>query len=105
MEVVVQNTKTLVERAKSVGLKINQDKTKLMELLTNEVENVVINEYVFEKVKEFKYLGSTITNNNDWSIEIMSRSRNAKKSYFALHTFFKTKLFSRETKFRLRMTI
>lgn len=43
MEVVVQNTRTLVERAKSVGLKINQDKTKLMELLTIEVENVVIN--------------------------------------------------------------
>jgi hypothetical protein len=36
---------------------------------------VVINDYTFEKVKEFKYLGMTITNNNDWSTEIISRIR------------------------------
>jgi len=39
--------------AKSVGLKINQEKTKVMELLSNEEKNMVVDDYVFEKVKEF----------------------------------------------------
>jgi len=102
MEIVEQNINTLVECAKSVGLKINQDKTKVMELLPN---GVVINDYTFEKVKEFKYLGTTITNNNDWSTEIISRTRKAERAYFTLHKFFKSKLFSRRTKIRLYMTI
>lgn len=44
MEIVQQNTNILVESAKSVGLKINQDKTKVMELLLNGEENAVIND-------------------------------------------------------------
>ncbi|KAF0702148.1 craniofacial development protein 2-like, partial [Aphis craccivora] len=48
MEIVEQNINTLVEGAKTVGLKINQDKTKVMELLPNGEENVVINDYTFE---------------------------------------------------------
>jgi len=55
MEIVEQNINTLVG-VKSVGLKINQDKTKVMELLPNGEESVVIDDYNFEKVKEFKYL-------------------------------------------------
>jgi len=32
------------------------------------------------KVKEFKYLGTTITNNNDWSTEIISRIHKAERA-------------------------
>jgi len=39
VDVVAQNTSTLVERAKSVGLKINQEKTKVMEPLPDEEKN------------------------------------------------------------------
>lgn len=48
MEVVMENTSTLVEDAKSLGLKINQKKTKVNKLLE---ENVVINDFVYEKFK------------------------------------------------------
>jgi hypothetical protein len=105
MEIYEQNTNTLIEGAKSVGLKINQDKTKVMELLLNGEENVVINDYTFEKVKEFKYLGTTITTNNDFNTKIISRIREAERAYFALQKFFRSKLFSRKTKIRLYMTI
>jgi len=87
VEVIAQNAKTLVERAKSIGLKINQEKTKAMELLPNEEKNMVVD--VFETVKEFKYLRSTITNNNDWNLEVMSRIREAERAYFTLHKYFK----------------
>jgi len=95
VEVVAQNISILIERVKSVGLKINQEKTKVMKLLPNEEKNMVVDDYVFQKVKEFKYLGSTITNNNDWSLEVTSRIRKAERAYFALHEYFKSKLFSR----------
>lgn len=62
MEVVAQNTNTtLVEGPKLVGFKTNQDKMKAMELFPNGEENVVINDYGFEKFKEFKYLVTTVT--------------------------------------------
>lgn len=75
----------------------------MMELLPNGERNVVINDYVFEKVKEFKYLGNTITNNNDWSLEVLNRICKAEMAYFSLHTFFKSKLFFRKIKIVLRL--
>jgi len=45
----------------------------VIELFTNGEENMVIGYYVFETVKEFNYLGSTIINNNDWNLEVVSR--------------------------------
>jgi len=68
-------------------------------------ENVVINDYTFEKVKALKYLEITITNSNDWSLEIVSRIRKAKRAYFALYKSFQSKLFSRRTKIKLYMAI
>jgi len=53
MEVIAQNTNTLVEGAKTVGLKINPDKTKVIELLPNKEENGVVNDNIFDKVMEF----------------------------------------------------
>jgi len=44
--VIAWNTNKLVERTKSVGLKINQDKTKVMKLLSNGEKNVVINDHM-----------------------------------------------------------
>lgn len=79
------NTSTLIEMAESIGLKINQEKTRVMELLPNEEQNINIGKYTFEKVKQFKYLGSIIINNNDWSLEVVSRIHKAERAYFALH--------------------
>jgi len=70
-----------------------------MELLPNAKKNMAVDEnYVFENVKKFKFLGSTITNNNDWSLEVMTRIREVERVYFALHKYFKSKLFSEEPK-------
>jgi len=66
-----------------------------MELRPNKEKNMAVDDYVFEKVKEHMYLESTITNNNDWSLKVMSRIRKAEKAYFALRKYFKSKLFSK----------
>jgi len=78
-----------------------------MELLReyNQVENVVIQGHTFEKVHKFTYLGTSISGNNDWSIELNSRIIKAEKASFSLIKYLKSKLFSRKTKIHLYTVI
>jgi hypothetical protein len=51
--------------ATQMGLMINYDKTKYMELSNSPTrDNYIISNHNIEKVMEFKYLGSLISNNN-----------------------------------------
>lgn len=58
-----QSTAALINGA--IGLNVNDNKTKVMELLreNNQVENVVIQGHTFEKVHQFTYLEATISGN------------------------------------------
>lgn len=49
---IIQNTATLMNEAKAIGLAVNDNKTKVMELLTtnHHAGNVVIQGHTFEKV-------------------------------------------------------
>lgn len=51
-ESVKQNTKTLINKAKTIGLVINEEKTKVMEKTTSEDVNLAIKNYVFEKTQK-----------------------------------------------------
>lgn len=64
-ETVVKNTATLIDRAKAVGRVVNEEKTKVMELLGNDQEIFAVEGLIFEKVDQFKNLGATIKSNND----------------------------------------
>jgi len=57
--------RVLAEAAKKIGLEINIENTKIMELIKsgedpNETENLP-----YEKVSDFKYLGATLSTKND----------------------------------------
>ena len=45
-------------------------------------------EWCFEEVQKFKYLGSTITENNETSEEIKSRTVAENRNYYALKNTF-----------------
>jgi hypothetical protein len=104
---VKQCTANLINEAKTIGLNVNDNKTKVMELLpgNNQVDNVVIQGHTFEKVRQFTYLGTSISGNNDWSIELNSRIIKAEKASFSLTKYLKSKLFSRKTKVNLYTAI
>jgi hypothetical protein len=65
---IKQNTKTLLEARRDVGLQINAEKTKYMIMThhpnSGQNQNMITNES-FENVEKFKYLGTTLTNQND----------------------------------------
>jgi hypothetical protein len=59
-----------------VGLRINEDKTKYMHIQKEGSRNkrsLQINNYSFEKVNNFIYLGSILNENNQIQFEIAER--------------------------------
>jgi sorting nexin-29 len=101
----VRATDILECAVERIGLNINTDKTKLLELLSREILLDVMKTISYEKVEEFQYLGILLSTKNDWSREIGSRITKAERAFFTLLKFFKSKLFSKRTKTRLYTSI
>ena len=94
---------------KEIGLVVNEDKTKYLTLDRQQGsrigQNITMNEFNFEVVQSFKYLGSIINVSNDIEEEIQIRTSQGNKCFYALRHLFKSSLLSRSTKFRLYRTM
>ncbi|GFR86839.1 endonuclease-reverse transcriptase [Elysia marginata] len=69
----MQKTTQIEMHAKTVGLKINHTKCKIMRVNANTATGVQMNNKVLENVNEFKYLGSYLNADEDINREITSR--------------------------------
>jgi hypothetical protein len=71
---IKENTQTLLEASRDIGLEINAEKTKYMIISrhpnSGQNQNIRIDNESFEKVEKFKYLETTLTNQNDIHDEI-----------------------------------
>ena len=92
-----------LEMGKRVGLECNAGKTKAMLLSRRErmVGNIDIGDMEVEAVEAFKYLGSTITYDNQMDREISERIGSGSRCAFALHKVLKSRHISRRTKLRI----
>ena len=74
---IKENTEVLVVASKEIGLQVNVDKTKQMVMSQDQnagqSHSVKIDNSSFERAEEFKYLGTTLTNQNSIQEEIKSR--------------------------------
>jgi hypothetical protein len=72
-----KNTETLIDASKEVGLEINVEKTKYILLFHNQIagqnRDIKIASRLFKNVSQFKYLGTTLTNQNLIQEEIKRR--------------------------------
>jgi len=63
---VEKNTEALAVTSKEIGLELNADKTKYMVMSRDQnagqSHNMKIDNSFFERVEEFKYVGTTLTN-------------------------------------------
>ena len=81
---VKKNAEALVVAAKETGLEVNVDKTKYMVMSRDQnagrTHSMKTDNSSFERVDEFKNLGTTLTNQNSIQEEIKSglTSRNAR---------------------------
>jgi hypothetical protein len=82
---VQKNTDALVAAAKEMGLEVNADKTKYMVMSRDQDagrnHNSSIDNSSFERVEEFKYLGTTLTNQNSIQEEVKNRLKSGNACY------------------------
>ncbi|KAL4119689.1 hypothetical protein QTP88_012478 [Uroleucon formosanum] len=96
-------TDILLKEGKKIGLKINETKTKYMIVSRQNHRSVSLkaNEYTFERVGNFKYLGADINEDANSHKEVKRRLIAANRCYYGLLPLFKSKLLSRKSKVTL----
>ena len=98
-----------VEEANRLGLTVNDEKTKYLVSTKRESNrigsHVAFENFNFEVVKDFIYLGVNINSVNDISKEITRRINLASRCYYGLNKQFSSKLLSRRSKITLYKTL
>jgi len=83
-----ENAETLVAATREIGREINADKTKSMvmsrEQNAGRMHSVRIDNSTFDSVEEFKYLGTTLANQNSIAEEIRSRLKSVNACYLSV---------------------
>ena len=78
----------LVAAAKETGLEVNAHKTKYMTVFRDKnagrIHSMKVDNSPIERVEEFKYLGTTLTNQNSIQEEIKSRLKLGNACYYSV---------------------
>ena len=90
MHTLKENAEALVAATKETGLEVSADKIKYMIMSRDQnagIHSVRIDNSTFERVEEFKYFGTTLTNQNVIQEEIKSRLRAGNACYYSVQNF------------------
>jgi hypothetical protein len=109
IDTIKKNTKTLIGASKEVALEINIAKTKYM-LLSHKQDvgrsqDMTIANRSFENVSQFKYLGTTVTNQNLIQEENKRRLNSGNACYHSIQNILSSQLLSKNLKIRIYNTI
>jgi hypothetical protein len=85
---IQKNTEALLVGSKENGLEVNADKSKLS-------HNIKIDNSFFEGIKEFKYFGTTLTNQNSIQEEMNSRMKSENTCYHSVQNPLPSSLLSK----------
>ena len=91
----------LEETAQKVGLKISQEKTKVMRTNSTLQESLTISGTAIEDVHEFTYLGSKISNEGGTDEDIKTRIKKARQAFAILKPVWRATTISTNTKLRI----
>jgi hypothetical protein len=69
------------------------------------IDSVRMDNCTFGRVEEFKYLGTTLTNQNSIAEEIKSRLRSGNACYHSLQNLLSSRLLSKNLKIKIYRTI
>jgi len=100
-----ENAETLVAATREIGLEVSADKTKYMVMSRDQnagqYHSVRIDNSTFERVEEFKYLGTILTIQNSIREEIKSRLRSGNACYHSVQNLLSSRLLSRKLKIKI----
>jgi hypothetical protein len=94
----------LQNEATLVGLNINEDKTKYMQIKrtgTKDMTHLKFDNFAFEHVENFNCLGSILNADNKMNIEIAERIAKGNKAYYDNAKLIKSKFVKRNTKMKI----
>jgi len=106
---VKENAEALIVASKAIGLEVNADKTGYMVMSGDQnagrSHNMKIDNIFFEMVEEFKYLGTTLTNQNSIQEEIMSGLKSWNACYHSVQNLLSSTLLTKNLKIKIYRTI
>jgi len=94
----------LQNEANLVGLSINEDKTKYMQIKRMRIKDIPhlkIDNFAFESMEDFNYLGFILNADNKMSIEIAERMAKGNKAYYTNAKLIKLKFLKKNTKMKI----
>ena len=104
-----KNATALVVASKETGLEVNADKPKHMVVSRDQIagwsNNIKADNSSFERVEEFKYLGTTSTTQNSIQEEIKSKLKSENASYHPVQNVLSSSLLSKNIKCKIYRTV
>jgi hypothetical protein len=105
IDTIQKNTKALLDASKKVGLEVNPEKTKYMLVSrcqkAGQRQSIKIWNRSFESIAKFKYLGTTLTDQNCIHEEIKSRLNSGNDCYDLVQSLLSSHLLSRNVKVKI----
>jgi hypothetical protein len=106
---IKENTETLLEASRDIGLEINAEKTKCMIIShqpnSGQNQNIRIANESFENVAKLKYLRMTLTNKNYIHDEIKCRLNSRNACYYSVQNVLSSQLISKNLKIKIYKTV
>jgi hypothetical protein len=95
--------------SKEIGLQVNGEKTKCMVLSPDKLKgrshSMKTDNSFFERMEQFKYLGTTLTNQNSIQEKIKSRLQSGNVCYHSVHNLLCSSLLSKSLKIKIYKTM
>ena len=102
---IKKNSAPLVVASKEIILEVNADKTKYMVMSQDQYaghsHSMKIDNSFFQRMEEFKYLGTTLTDQNFLQEEIKSRLKSGNACNHLLQNLLSSRLLSKKLKIKL----
>ena len=104
-----ENAENVVAATRETGLEVSADKTKYIVMSRDQnagrIQSVRNDNSTFERVEEFKYLGTTLTNQNSIAEEIKSRLGSGNTCYHSVQNLLSSRVLSKNLKIKIYRTI
>jgi hypothetical protein len=106
---IKKNTEVLVGASKEIGLEANAEKIKYMVMSRDQNarqnHNIKTDNKFFERVEQFKYLGTILTHQNSIQEQIKSTLKSGNACYHSVQDLPSSSLLSKNTEIKIYRTI